>query len=454
MSAADAGFLYLERPHAPLHIGAIAILDGELRVDELVKRIEARLPRLRRYTQRAMEVPLGAEHPRWEDDPDSDVRDHVYRWVLPAPGGEAELLEICAELHARPLDRSRPLWEMHVLEGLAGERTALFQKVHHCMIDGASGAQLLEELLDPPAGGQTACAQPLPPPVRRPSSVARLGSGLADATRRQLRTAGTVLGALMGPQRARASAQQLWDAVSAALRLAVRDMPELPWNAPLGQRRRLAFTRLPMAGVSEIRKRHGCTVNDVVLSVLAGGLHRYLRGMGHETEDVEVRALVPVNLRAPHEKQALGNRISAMIVPLAVAFSEELPRLHTTRAITERLKERMAWTGIATLLAILEGVPAPLVGLAGRAVTSLGRLANVVATNIPGPRDARRLCGSRLDALYPIIPIADGIGLGLAVFSYNGWLHVGLNADADLVPDLEKLRLGIEESFTQLLGSA
>jgi WS/DGAT/MGAT family acyltransferase len=227
----------------------------------------------------------------------------------------------------------------------------------------------------------------------------------------------------------------------------------LPWNAPLGARRKLAFTSLPMAGVKRIKSRLGCSVNDVVLSVLAGGLHRYLEGMGISTERLEVIAMVPVSVRREHESRSLGNRISALMVPLAVDVSQERPRLAATRAVTERLKQGSAWTGIDALLELLDGVPAPLVALAGRSLR-LSRIANVVATNVPGPRDPRTLCGQPLVALYPIVPIADGLGLGLAVFSYAGTLYVGLNAAADLVPDLDKLRLGIEESFAALLASA
>ena len=450
MSALDAGFLYLERPHACLHIGAVAIVDGPLSSADLIARIEERLPWLRRYSQRAMAVPLAAGHPTWEDDPDFDVRDHVHEWALPGAGCEERLRETCAALLVQPLPRDRPLWEMHVLEGLEGGRTAIFQKVHHCMIDGASGVQLLEHILDDPERGPARRAPPpLPAPV--PGAAVRLGQGIGEGLRRNLRAMGSLAGALARPAKARRSAQQLRNAAFSALQLATRDVPRLPWNAPLGTRRALAFTRLPMAGVKRVRTAFGGSVNDVVLSLLAGGLHRYLEGIAFATERLEVVALVPVSLRQEHESRSLGNRISALIVPLAVDVERERPRLSATRAATERLKNGAAWTGIDALLGLLEGVPAPLVALVGNLLGST-RLANVVATNVPGPRDARRLCGRPLEAVYPIVPIADGLGLGLAAFSYAGELFVGFNADAELVPDLDKLRLGIEESFAELLA--
>jgi len=448
MSTRDAGFLYLERPHAPLHIGCVAVLDGPLALRRLAERIEARLPRMRRYAQRAVPVPFELAHPSWEEDPGFDVQNHLFRWALPSPGGTAELQEAAAALLTRRLDRSRPLWEMHVFEGLDGGRTALVQLVHHCMIDGVAGVQLLEELLDPaPDVHDRPAALPEPRPL--PGPAQRVGSALGEGVWRGLAGVGRILEVARRPAAARESLRRLRDAAYSAVRLATADVPVLPWNAPLGWRRTLAFTRLPLSGVSRIRSAHGGTVNDVVLCVLAGGLHRYLRGSGVATRGVEVVALVPVSLRRPEESHALGNRISGMLVPLAVDPTQELARLAATRAITDRLKSSAAWSGIDALLAVLDDVPPPLLAGVGRGIRS-ARLANVVATNVPGPRETRWLCGRRVESLTGIVPIVDGMGLGLAVLSYDGWLHVGLNADAALVPDLEKLEQGIREAFAEL----
>jgi len=452
MTSRDAGFLYLERPHAPLHIGCLGLLAGGLSLDELAAHVEARLPRLRRYAQRALPVPLGLGHPSWQDDPGFDVRNHLFRWALPAPGGPAELHEAAASLLTRRLDRSRPLWEMHLFEGLDGGGSALLQLVHHCMIDGVAGAQLLEELLDPtPQAHSAAGALPEPRPLPGPARL--VGSALGDAVKQQLARAGTWMAAAARPAAARESVRRLRDAAWSAVQLATADVPLLPWNARLGWRRRLAFSRLPLAGVSRIRRARGGTVNDVVLCTLAGGLHRYLRARGHPTRGLEAVALVPVSLRRPEERHGLGNRISGMLVPLAIDPAREVPRLAATRAITDRLKSAAAWSGLDALLGVLDDVPAPLLAGLGRGM-GVGRLANVVATNVPGPRETRWLRGRRVDALYPIVPIVDSIGLGLAVFSYDGWLHVGLNADAGLVPDLEKLEQGIAEAFAELEAGA
>jgi WS/DGAT/MGAT family acyltransferase len=453
MSARDAGFLYLERSHTQLHIGCVAVVEGPLRREALVACIEERLPRLRRYGQRAMNVPLSLGHPSWEDDPAFVADHHVSRWGLPAPGGEAELREAVARLLEQPLDRGRPLWEMHLIEGLAGGRCAVFQKVHHCMIDGMAGAQLLEVLLDagpdarPPAHPAPRAETELPAAGER--ALRALGEQLAA----RARGARNLWRALGRPDAARSAVSRLRNAAFSALQLASDDVAELPWNAPLGPRRAVAFTRLPLGGVRRIRTARGASVNDVVLAVLAGGLKRWLESYGRDTRGLELTALVPVSLRRAPEAAQLGNRIAAMLVPLAVDPPGEAARLAATCAATGRLKTSGAWTGIDALLELVDALPAPLVAAVGRHLR-LGRLANLIATNVPGPKETRWLCGARVEELRPLVPIADGMGLGLAVFSYDGWLHVGLNADPELVPDLEKLEHGLEEAFAALLAGA
>jgi len=453
MSARDAGFLYLERSHTQLHIGCVAVVDGALRREALVARIEERLPRLRRYGQRAMNVPFSLGHPSWEDDPEFRVDHHVYRWGLPAPGGEGELREAVARLLEQPLDRTRPLWEMHLIEGLAGGRSALFQKVHHCMVDGVAGVQLLEILLDAEATPRQSALPALRAEVALPKAGERFTRALGDELRTRARGAREAWRALSRPHAARSAVARLRNAAFSALQLAADDVEQLAWNAPLGPRRAVAFTKLPFEGVRQIRRARGGSVNDVVLSVLAGGLKRWLEANGRSTRGLELTALVPVSLRSPPEAAQLGNRIAAMLVPLAVDPLDEAARLVATRAATGRLKSSGAWTGIDALLELVDGLPAPVVAWVGQRLR-LGRLANVIATNVPGPKETRWLCGTKVEELRPLVPISDGMGLGLAVFSYDGWLHVGLNADADLVPDLEKLERGLEEAFAALLGSA
>jgi len=448
MSATDAGFLYLDRPHAPLQIASLLVLDGPVTVDELVARIEARIWRAPRYAQRAMPVPLALGHPSWEEAPDFDARDHIRRWALPAPGGPHELAELAARLLEQPLRKDLPLWEMHAIEGCHDGRAALLIKVHHCMVDGLSGLRLLDEIMDAAPG----VADPLPVPRSRkyaPAPRELVRRAIGDGLRRQLRSASALTAALRRPAQARAAVRGLLDAAFSAVRLATGEIPTMPWNAALGGRRELYFTSLPLDGVSAIRRSHGATVNDVVLCALAGGLHRYLKAIGVRTRALELTALVPVSMRSAEEAAAFGNRISAILVPLAVDLEDEISRLGATRAITDRLKSGGAWTGIDSLLQLIEDLPPSLVALVGHGVRNI-RIANLIATNVPGPREPRYLCSRKVEAVYPIVPIADGLGLGLAVFSYDGTLYVGLNADPALVPDLEKLGRAIESAFEEL----
>jgi WS/DGAT/MGAT family acyltransferase len=448
MSATDAGFLYLDRPHAPLQIASVVWIEGTISIEELAARIEARIARAPRYAQRAMPVPLALGHPVWEEAPDFDARDHVQRWALSPPAGDHEAAELAARLLAQPLARDRPLWEMHLLEGDCDGRTALLIKVHHCMVDGVSGVRLLDEILDatPDAVDRTAQRRTAPPAQ---GAGARVRGALGD----RLRVAGALAGALRTPSRARASARGLLDAAWSALRLATDEIPEMPWNDRLGSRRQLFFTTLPFDGVSAIRRARGATVNDVVLCVLAGGLHRYLRGVGIRTQGLELISLVPVSVRRQEEAASFGNRISAMLVPLAVDLEDDVARLAATRSITERLKSASAWTHIDSLLQRLDDLPPGLVAAFGRRLGGV-RIANLVATNVSGPREPRFLCGRRVESMFPIVPITDGLGLGLAVLSYHDRLHVGLNADPALVPDLEKLGHAIEHAFSELRARA
>jgi diacylglycerol O-acyltransferase len=454
LSAMDASFLHLERPRAPLHIGCVVCLEGALSIEALVRHLEHRLPGRRRWAERLAAAPLGLAHPSWVAVPDFEPQDHVQRWRLPEPGGERELREVVGALLARPLEKDRPLWEAHLLEGLANGDSAVLLKVHHCMVDGMAGASLLDSLLEerPRARRRPTPRRPIgaaPAHEAEPASSRRLADTLADAVAapvRAARDATGLLGALGSPGRLAGAAAE---AGGFAWRAAHGERPAMPWNGDLGPRRRLAFARLSLLDARWIRSAHGGTVNDVVLTALAGGLRRHLAWAGVPIPGGVLHALVPVSLRTPHEASALGNRLAALRVPLALGPDRELDRLAATCRVTERLKAARRYEGIAALLAAIDWLPAPLVAFAAGRLPWRA-LAHLLATNVPGPRTPRFLAGRPVRALYPIAPLVHGMGLALAVFSYAGWLHVGLHADPDRVPELEKLRVGIEESFAAL----
>ncbi|HSJ95905.1 MAG TPA: WS/DGAT domain-containing protein, partial [Myxococcota bacterium] len=319
-------------------------------------------------------------------------------------------------------------------------------KVHHCMVDGVAGAGLLEVLLDEkPRARRDAPAAPFcAQEATTPSLRAARALGVSLAT--PLRGVAATLGALLHPGRCAAVLSGAGEWAARAIR---GEAHPLPWNAPLGPRRSIAFTRLPLDDARRVRTAHGGTVNDVVLTALAGGLRRYLQARGLRDRPDSVTAFVPVSLRAPGEATLPGNRFSALRVPLALGPAGELDRLAAISATTERLKARRSFEGLWALLSAVEVLPAPLVAHAARRAP-LPTIAHLLATNVPGPRGPRWLAGKKVAALHPIAPIADGMGLSVAVFSYASWLHVGLHADAGRVDDLEKLRTGIEEAFAAL----
>jgi WS/DGAT/MGAT family acyltransferase len=447
LGIADAGFFHLEKAEAPLHIAALAIVDGPLAACEVAARIRERLPRLAGHALRVRRAPLDLAHPAWEPAPDLDPSGHVQRWALPAPGGESELLEVASQLIAQPLSRARPLWEMHVIEGLSGGRSALLHKLHHCACDGELGVQVLGELLDgaPPAERGSSRARP-----QRAAAGGNLGAALRDEWERRREARKALVLAAVHPADAARVLQRVAAGARALLDVAAPP-PPLPWNERLQPRRQIGLIRLPLDELRYIRRAWGTTVNDVVLSIVAGGLRRYLGALGLGV--ARLRALVPMSLRALGAKPSDANRISAMLVPLAVEIHDEVERLVETNRLTQELKLRAAWEGVSLLLAGLSALPAPLFAGLARALRP-GRFANLVATNVRGPEVAGELLGRRVSAVYPFTPIADRLGLGVAVLSYGGWMHFGLNADAEHVPELEKLLRGIQESYEELARSS
>lgn len=449
MRLRDAAFLYVERPHAPLTIGCVAVLDSSPSRAELADFIAPRLGRIPRYVQRAKPVPFSLIHPSWENDPDFNLSNHLYRWAIPSPGGDRELTEAVEQLMEKPLDRARPLWEAHLLECLDGGRAAVLLKVHHCMVDGIAGAGILEAMFDE---GTPQRARPSTGPTARhqASGLRAESRAMAESFRSSGGAARTLVEMFRHPLE---GVSPLRDAAAWALRFVLDGPSQLPWNASVGPRRRVVFTRLALRDALAIRSSLGGTINDVVLTVLAGGLRRYLEGNGITLRGRRVCALVPVNLRTAEQRHALGNRIGAMLVPLPLMPAEETERLAAVCTITQRLKHARKASSCATLFHLADVVPVPLLAWAGSHI-SLPAFAGVIATNVPGPSEARCLCGRRIEALYPIVPITDHLGLGLSVLSYAGTLCVGFNADAEHVPDLEKLRAGVEESFDQLRARA
>ncbi len=445
LSPLDAAFLYLERPNQLLHVGCIAELEGRVDPARLVERIEERICSLPLYRQRPVRAVLDLDRPTWEDDPAFDVRRHVRHLAVPPPGDEAAMHALFDQLLSAPLDPNHPLWEIYLVDGLPGGRAAMLWKVHHCMIDGVSGAQVLALATDP-APGALASVEPAPLPsasgTASPHSPAPTAGSVAGAIR-------TALGSALHPSAAAARARDALEAMTTVGRLLFEPNSALPFNGPLTDRRRLVWASFPLDDVLAMRGTAGCKVNDVVLAIVAGALHRYLEERGVATRGIRVRALVPVSTRAEAERLSLGNLVTAMMPMLPVGATDPLERLRLVTAEMAALKERGQARASGLLVDLMGALPAPLEAALGRLVPERP-LANTVCTNVPGPREERWLLGRRLLGIHPMVPLFQGMGLEFAVMSYAGRISIAATADAKLVPDPQSIAAALRSSFEEL----
>lgn len=449
----DAAFLELEEADesAHMHIGWTMVFDptptgGAPSLADLRALTLERLDLLPRFRRRLSSPRVGSlSLPTWEPDPDFDIATHVRRATLPAPGGEAELLDWLGDFYSHRLDRARPLWETTMLDGLAGGRWALATKAHHCLVDGISGASVATALLDAepdPAPDSKGIAEAMETPEQEEEGehgrLSRLRGAVGDGidVARHPRRLGSAL------TRSRAMAEML-----------VRDeligAPHTSLNQAIGAGRRLAAVDVPLDRLKQIKDELGGTVNDVVLAATAGGLRRLFEHRGELSEVERVRAMVPVNLREASEALALGNRVSSLFVELPLADPDPLLRYHKTVAASEDLKKGTAAAGAESLIE-LAGVAPPLIHSVVARMAFTPRLFNLTITNVPGPQATLYAMGAQMGRVIPLVPIFSGHAVGVAVVSYDGNVVFGLNADRATVRDLDVMREGIEASLAEL----
>jgi len=455
LSAQDGSFLHFERRATPMHVAAVALFEegplatpgGGIDFERIAAHIESRLSQLPRYRSRLAHTPL-AGHPIWVDDARFSRDWHVRRAALPAPGSEAALAELVGRILSERLERSRPLWEMWVVEGLADGRFALVSKLHHCLVDGVGGANLLTLLmsLDPdereaPAAGW----RPTPEPGALELAVDELGRGLAG-TRDLVRAAGA---ALRDPAGALAQVASAGAAVAEAVAAAVRWPAPTVLNGPIGPHRRVAWLALDLAAVKAVKSRLGGTVNDVVLAVVAGGLHRYFGAQTPWPTRLDYRVVVPVNMRPPGDFAA-ANRVSAHFLSLPVAEADALNRYQRVRAATEQAKRSAAARGIDLLTGLADRIGAPWLTQFGVKIVNELHPYHLIVTNVPGPPQPLYLLGAPLVALYPHLPLFAHQGLGVAAMSYGGRIGLGLIGDYERVPELPALRDAFAAAFAEL----
>jgi WS/DGAT/MGAT family acyltransferase len=459
LTALDASFLYLEDPDTPMHVGGVLVLDspsGLLDHEALVELVRARLPLVPRYRQRVREVPGHLANPVWVDDPDFDVSYHVRRSALPRPGTQEQLLDLVARLTARPLDHRRPLWEMYLVEGLEGDRTAVVTKTHPALVDGLSTIDIGQVILDPSPDGGAVTATPAEDwrPRRPPGQVALVWEAVEEYLQRPTAVVETARTAV-GDVRATASrwAGVAGGLLAAAARTTIRPAPVSPLNAPIGRQRRVAVARASLDDVRAVRKAHGGTVNDVLLTVVTGALREWLLSRGEPVVgSTSVRALVPVSVR--NEDDETGNEVSSLLVDLPVG--EPNPRVRLARiSYAMRGLTQGRSVGADTLSALSGFAPPTLHALGARAASGLSRrLFNLVVTNVPGPQAPLYAGGARMVEVFPVVPLVRGQGLAIGMTSYDGTVYVGLNADRDSLSDVDVLADLIEQEVAFLVETA
>lgn len=457
LTAMDNTFLLSETPTTPMHVSAIEIFEvGPLRTGSGgidIGRVRAAyagaLPRMPRYRQKLSWIPI--EHrPVWVDDPDFNLDYHVRHVSLPRPGGEEELRRVASRIIANHLDRHRPLWEVWVVEGMAHDRFAIIAKTHHCMLDGVAGVEMAQVLLSPSREAEIAEAEPWTPrPIPTPQELLRDEAW---------RYASLPFRALRGLRELRGEATDLRAEIDTrveALRefftTASSKSSDTPINGPLSPHRRFDWLSLPLSDVKAVRRKMGCTVNDVVLTTVAGACREYLLDRDVELDELVFRASIPVSMRAEDDHDRVGNRVSNWFVDLHVAEPDPARRLRAIRTETERLKASRQAVGMEMMMAAAEFAPSGMLAL-GTGFAS-GPV-NLIVTNIPGPHFPLYMLGSRLLAIIPEVPLLQNLGLGIALMSYDGQIFWGLTGDYNLMPDLEGFVALIEGSFAQLAKQA
>jgi diacylglycerol O-acyltransferase len=445
LTALDATFLELEEadPCVHMHIGGILVFDSRPdgttpALERLSVLVANRLRRFPRYRQRLSETSTGGvQWPAWQEDDRFAIDRHCRRAVLPSPGDRAELERWAGEFFSERLDRSAPLWEMVLVEGLEHGRWALATKTHHSMVDGVGSMGVAQVLLD---------TEPDPGPLDDDSDTELAHPAYHDDEHGSwYRWAVAGANAALHPLR-------VAQAAKATTELLVRDellaAPQSSINVPIGGHRRFRVVDVDLEAVKAIKRALGGTVNDVILATVAGGLRALLEHRGDPPPEAELRAMVPVNVRDPSDKLGLGNRISSLFVPLPVGEADPAQRFATARGAARRLKSGDAALGSATLLDLLALAPPALHSAFARALFA-SRLFNVTVTNVPGPQFPLYALGARMREIWPLVPLAADHSVGVAILSYDGRLFFGLVADRN-VDDLDVLAGGIRRSLEEL----
>lgn len=458
LTGLDAAFLSMETSSSHMHVASLGIYDpstaeGEFSFDRVVEVYRGRLHLAPPFRQRLVNVPFGLHHPLWIEDPDFDIANHVRHTAIPAPGGPDELAALVSRLTAQPLDRTRPLWEIWYIEGLEGGKVALLSKVHHAAIDGASGNELLVALLDMSPEVEDHVPEEPWQPDRVPTDAEMLTYAATSLARQPARIAKAVARTTGAGLAVRRMGKE---STASVLPPAPFSAPRTSFNTQLTPRRSYAYTTLSLPTVKAVKSAIGCTVNDVVVGVCGGALRAYLERRGEEL-DAPLVAMVPVSVRSEDERDAMGNKVSAMLCSLATDVDDPIDRLKVIHEVTVGAKEQQQAIGADTLQEWTEFAAPALLGRVARFYARAGLAGrhrpvfNVTISNVPGPNFPLYSAGAKLVALYPVGPIYDGAGLNMTVMSYLDQLDFGLVACPDVFDDIWELGDLLHDALAELV---
>jgi diacylglycerol O-acyltransferase len=455
LTALDASFLAQEGANSHMHVGAVMLFEGPPPAyRDLVNHIRSRLHLVPRYRQKLAVPPVETGRPLWVDDPSFNLEFHVRHTALPAPGSEEQLRALAARIHSQQLDRSKPLWEIWLVQGLEDNRFALIAKTHHALVDGISGVDLATVLFD---------LSPVPAPVphegepwapqREPSAAQLVARGVTGLVRTPFELAAGAVAAARSPQTSLEVAREAFEGVAEMAWALLNPAPPTPLNVPIGPHRRLAFSRAQLADLKLVKNTFGGTVNDVVLTLVAGALRSWLRSRGVRVEGLELRALVPVSIRGEDQRGSLGNQLAAMRGPLPVYVEDPIARLQVVKRAMDGLKESKQAVG-AEVLASLEAFAPPTILAQASRLNFSTRLFNLLVTNVPGPQLPLYVLGRELQDFFPVAFLPEDHALAVAIMSYNGNIDFGLLADYDAMPDLDGLAAHLDEAREELVAAA
>lgn len=452
LSVLDELFLHLEGPDTHMHVGGVAIFEGPPPDYEEVKdMIGRRLQMVPRFRQKLAFVPFGMGRPVWVDDMHFNLEYHVRHTALPAPGDHLKLKRLSARIMSQQLDRHKPLWEIWFAEGFEDGRFALISKTHHCLVDGVSGADIMSVILD--LGREP---QRIEPKGWRPRPEPTADQLLIDAMRERITSPAeairTIQSSVMDPGKLPNRLMEGARALGAFIGGTFDFAPPSTLNRPIGPHRRFETVLVDLDQVKQIKNNLGGTVNDVVLTIVSGGLRVLLKSRGESVDELQLRAMIPVSVRADSERGQLGNRVASMWASLPVFETDPVRRLALVSKEMQHLKGSGQAVGAQILTSIGQYAPPTIIAQASR-VIARQRAFNLVVTNVPGPQIPLYTLGRVMEEIYPVVPLADNTTIGIALLSYNGTIGFGLLADYDAAPDLPVLAEGIEKSLAELVAS-